>query len=124
MKEREDRIETPEGTLTASRLMDKFLFSGPMQHRLIGKLSGGEKRRLFLLRILMSEPNVLLLDEPTNDLDLETMAILEDFIDDFQGAIIFVSHDRFFVDRLAKKVFVYEPDGQLRMYMGGKSVIE
>jgi len=87
----------------------------------ISKLSGGEKRRLFLLRILMDAPNVLLLDEPTNDLDLQTMAILEDFIDRFNGAIIFVSHDRFFVDRLAKKVFVYEEGGRLRQYPGGYS---
>ena len=115
-------ITLADGTrLSATQLMERFLFPADLQWTEISRLSGGEKRRLFLLRILMSEPNVLLLDEPTNDLDLETMAILEDFIDDFQGAIIFVSHDRFFVDRLAKKVFVYEPDGQLRMYMGGYS---
>ena len=115
-------ITLADGTrLSATQLMERFLFPADLQWTEISRLSGGEKRRMFLLRILMSEPNVLLLDEPTNDLDLETMAILEDFIDDFQGAIIFVSHDRFFVDRLAKKVFVYEPDGQLRMYMGGYS---
>ncbi len=115
-------ITLADGTrLSATQLMERFLFPADLQWTEISRLSGGEKRRLFLLRILMSEPNVLLLDEPTNDLDLETMVILEDFIDDFQGAIIFVSHDRFFVDRLAKKVFVYEPDGQLRMYMGGYS---
>ena len=115
-------ITLADGTrLSATQLMERFLFPADLQWTEISRLSGGEKRRLFLLRILMSEPNVLLLDEPTNDLDLETMAILDDFIDDFQGAIIFVSHDRFFVDRLAKKVFVYEPDGQLRMYMGGYS---
>lgn len=115
-------ITLADGTrLSATQLMERFLFPADLQWTEISRLSGGEKRRLFLLRILMSEPNVLLLDQPTNDLDLETMAILEDFIDDFQGAIIFVSHDRFFVDRLAKKVFVYEPDGQLRMYMGGYS---
>ena len=97
------------------------MFPGNLQWTPIARLSGGEKRRLYLLRILMEEPNVLLLDEPTNDLDLETMAVLENFIDDFRGAIVFVSHDRFFVDRLAEKVFVYEDDGSLTMYSGGYS---
>ena len=105
--------------ISASQLMERFLFPGSLQWTPIARLSGGEKRRLYLLRILMEAPNVLLLDEPTNDLDLETMAVLEQFIDDFDGAILFVSHDRFFVDRLADKVFVYEPDGSLRMYPGG-----
>ena len=115
-------ITLADGTkISASQLMERFLFPGDLQWAPIAKLSGGEKRRLFLLRILMSEPNVLLLDEPTNDLDLETMAILEDFIDQFNGAILFVSHDRFFIDRLAKRVFVYEPDGSLRQYTGGYS---
>ncbi len=107
--------------LSASQLMELFLFPSDLQWTPIAKLSGGEKRRLFLLRILMSEPNVLLLDEPTNDLDIQTLGILEDFIDQFQGAIIFVSHDRFFVDRLAQKVFVYQKDGSLRQYVGGYS---
>ena len=107
--------------ISASQLMERFLFDGNLQWNFISQLSGGEKRRLFLLRILMEAPNVLLLDEPTNDLDLETMAVLESFIDDFSGAIIFVSHDRFFVDRLADKVFVYETDGNLKMYAGGYS---
>ena len=107
--------------ISAKELMERFLFPGELQWTPIARLSGGEKRRLFLLRILMEEPNVLLLDEPTNDLDLETMSVLESFIDDFRGAIIFVSHDRFFVDRLADKVFVYQPDGSLRMYAGGYS---
>ena len=106
-------------TISASQLMERFLFPGNLQWTPIARLSGGEKRRLYLLRILMESPNVLLLDEPTNDLDLETMAVLESFIDDFTGAIIFVSHDRFFVDRLADKCFVYEPGGALRMYPGG-----
>jgi ATP-binding cassette subfamily F protein uup len=101
--------------------MERFLFPGSLQWTPIARLSGGEKRRLYLLRILMESPNVLLLDEPTNDLDLETMAVLESFIDDFNGAIILVSHDRFFVDRLADKCFVYEPGGELRMYPGGYS---
>ncbi len=108
-------------TISASQLMERFLFPGSLQWTPIARLSGGEKRRLYLLRILMESPNVLLLDEPTNDLDLETMAVLESFIDDFSGAILIVSHDRFFVDRLADKCFVYEPGGELRMYPGGYS---
>ena len=108
-------------TISASQLMERFLFPGSLQWTPIARLSGGEKRRLYLLRILMESPNVLLLDEPTNDLDLETMAVLESFIDDFNGAILIVSHDRFFVDRLADKSFVYEPGGELRMYPGGYS---
>ena len=108
-------------TISASQLMERFLFPGSLQWTPIARLSGGEKRRLYLLRILMESPNVLLLDEPTNDLDLETMAVLESFIDDFNGAILIVSHDRFFVDRLADKSFVYKPGGELRMYPGGYS---
>ena len=121
VKEQGDRIETPEGTLTDSRLMDKFLFSGPMQHRLIGRLSGGEKRRLFLLGILASAPNVLLLDEPTNDLDIPTMTVLEDYLETFPGAIIAVSHDRYFLDRLCVRVFAVEPGGTVKQYVGGYS---
>ncbi len=119
VKEQGDRIETPEGTLTASKLMDKFLFSGPMQHRLIGKLSGGERRRLFLLGILTSAPNVLLLDEPTNDLDIPTMTVLEEYLLTFPGAIIAVSHDRYFLDKLCKRIFAVEPGGTVRQYPGG-----
>jgi ABC transport system ATP-binding/permease protein len=122
IKEAAYYITLADGTrLSASQLMETFLFPSDLQWAPIARLSGGEKRRLFLLRILMDAPNVLLLDEPTNDLDLQTMAILEDFIDRFNGAIIFVSHDRFFVDRLAKKVFVYEEGGHLRQYSGGYS---
>ena len=119
VKEQGDRIETPEGMMTASRLMDTFLFSGALQHRLIGKLSGGEKRRLFLLGILASAPNVLLLDEPTNDLDIPTMTVLENYLETFPGAIIAVSHDRYFLDRLCTRIFAVEPGGQVRQYPGG-----
>ncbi|WP_028129236.1 ABC-F family ATP-binding cassette domain-containing protein [Selenomonas sp. AE3005] len=120
VKEAAHFITLADGTrISASQLMERFLFPGDLQWTPIARLSGGEKRRLYLLRVLMEEPNVLLLDEPTNDLDLETMAVLENFIDDFAGAIIFVSHDRFFVDRLADKVFAYEDGGRLRMYSGG-----
>ena len=122
IKEVAHHITLADGTqLSASQLMERFLFPGTLQWTPISKLSGGEKRRLFLLRVLMSSPNVLLLDEPTNDLDLQTMSILEEFIDNFNGAIIFVSHDRFFIDRLADKVFVYQQDGSLRHYPGGYS---
>ena len=122
IQEAAHHITLADGTrVSASQLMERFLFPGNLQWTPIARLSGGEKRRLYLLRILMEEPNVLLLDEPTNDLDLETMAVLENFIDDFRGAIVFVSHDRFFVDRLAEKVFVYEDDGRLTMYSGGYS---
>ncbi len=122
IKEAANYITLTDGSqITASQLMERFLFDGTLQWTPIARLSGGEKRRLYLLRILMTAPNVLLLDEPTNDLDLQTMAILEEFIDKFDGAIIFVSHDRFFVDRLADKVFVYGRDGQLQQYPGGYS---
>lgn len=106
--------------LSAGQLMERFLFPPDLQYTEISRLSGGEKRRLYLLRVLMEAPNVLLLDEPTNDLDLETMGILENFIEDFNGAIIFVSHDRFFTDRMAKKVFVYTGrHGEIESYVGG-----
>ena len=115
-------ITLADGTrLSASQLMERFLFPGTLQWTPIERLSGGEKRRLYLLRILMESPNVLLLDEPTNDLVLETMAVLEDFIDKFQGLVVFVSHDRFFVDRIATRVFVYEDGGRLHPYIGGYS---
>lgn len=119
VKEFGDRIETPEGVLTASKLMENFLFSGPLQHRLISRLSGGEKRRLFLLGILASAPNVLLLDEPTNDLDIPTMTVLENYLQSFPGAIIAVSHDRYFLDKLCNRIFAVEPGGLVRQYPGG-----
>lgn len=113
------QTETPEGTLTASQMLEKFLFPGAMQHAPVGRLSGGEKRRLYLLCILMTAPNILLLDEPTNDLDIQTLTILEDYLDSFPGAVISVSHDRYFLDRTAEHVFVFEPDGTLTPYLGG-----
>ena len=119
VKEQGDRIETPDGMMTASRLMEKFLFPGPLQHRLIGRLSGGEKRRLFLLGILASAPNVLLLDEPTNDLDIATMTALESYLETFPGAVVAVPHDRYFLDRLCRRIFAVEPGGQVREYPGG-----
>lgn len=122
IREEANFITLADGTkLSASQLMERFLFSPELQWTHIGRLSGGEKRRLFLLRVLMSAPNVLLLDEPTNDLDLDTMGILESFIEDFNGAIVFVSHDRFFVDRMAKKVFAFENGRLTGPHMGGYS---
>lgn len=122
IKETAHFITLADGTkLSASQLMEKFLFSGDLQWTYIGKLSGGEKRRLYLLKILIDEPNILLLDEPTNDLDMQTLSILEDFIDNFNGAIIFVSHDRYFIDRLAQKSFIFEGDGKIRISNGGYS---
>ena len=97
------------------------MFSGGQQHSIIGSLSGGEKRRLYLLGVLMADVNVLLLDEPTNDLDIQTLQILEDFIDHFAGPVITVSHDRYFLDRVAQKIFAFEGNGQVVIYTGNYS---
>ena len=121
VKERGDRIETQEGFLTASKLMELFLFPGDLQHRQISKLSGGEKRRLFLLGILASQPNVLLLDEPTNDLDIPTLQVLENYLETFPGAIIAVSHDRYFLDRVCRRTFAVMPGGEVKEFKGGYS---
>lgn len=113
-----DRIETGEGTFSASQMMERFLFDGALQHTLIGRLSGGERRRLFLLRILMGAPNVLLLDEPTNDLDIDTLTILEEYLQTFPGVVLTVSHDRYFLDKIADSIFEVIGDGQVRIYSG------
>ena len=112
-------IDTPEGKVTASKMLEKFLFSGEDQYGLIGKLSGGEKRRLHLCRVLMGAPNVLILDEPTNDLDIATLTILESYLDTFQGIVITVSHDRYFLDRIVRRIFAFEENGQIVQYEGG-----
>lgn len=113
-------VKTADGSsITASALLERFLFPGEMQYSRIEKLSGGEKRRLYLLRILMEAPNVLLLDEPTNDLDIATLTILEDYLDHFDGIVITVSHDRYFLDRIVQRIFAYEGDGILSQYEGG-----
>jgi len=109
------------GTISAAQLLERFLFPPSQQWTPIAKLSGGEKRRLFLLRVLMSAPNVLLLDEPTNDLDVQTLAVLEDYLDDFSGAVIAVSHDRYFLDRLSEKIFAFEDGGKITQYAGNYS---
>ena len=100
-------------------IRDRFLFDGTMQWTPVGKLSGGERRRLYLLRVLMGAPNVLVLDEPTNDLDIQTLAILEDYLDSFDGIVIAVSHDRYFLERLATRIFAFEGQGHLQQYEGG-----
>jgi ATP-binding cassette subfamily F protein uup len=119
VKEGSDFITTEDGTkVSASQMLEKFLFPPAVQWTLIGKLSGGEKRRLHLLRVLMEAPNVLLLDEPTNDLDIETLTILEDYIEEFSGAVVVVSHDRYFLDKIVDKVFVFEGEGKIVQYTG------
>lgn len=113
-------IRQPDGSLiTASAMLERFLFPGDMQYAVIKKLSGGEKRRLYLLRILMEAPNVLFLDEPTNDLDITTLTILEDYLDHFDGIVAVVSHDRYFLDRVVRRIFAYEENGRLVQYEGG-----
>lgn len=112
-------IETPEGKVTAARMLEKFLFAGEDQYGLIGKLSGGEKRRLYLCKVLMEAPNVLILDEPTNDTDITTLRILEDYLDNFPGIVIVVSHDRYFLDRTVRRIFSFEGNGILKQSEGG-----
>lgn len=122
IKEGGENIPTEDGyNITASQLAERFLFDGTMQYTPIEKLSGGERRRLHLLRILMESPNVLILDEPTNDLDIETLKILEDFLDEFLGVVIIVSHDRYFLDRICNKIFSYEGNGVVKQYVGNYS---
>lgn len=122
IKEGGEWIPTDDGSkISASQLAERFLFDGTMQYTMIEKLSGGERRRLHLLRVLMEAPNVLILDEPTNDLDIETLKILEDFIDEFVGVVIVVSHDRYFLDRICNKIFSFENKGLINIYNGNYS---
>ena len=115
-------VTTNEGVqITAGKMLERFLFEPAAQYAVIGNLSGGERRRLYLLRILMGSPNVLLLDEPTNDLDIPTLVALEEYLDDFAGALIVVSHDRYFLDRTIENVFRFEPGGHVREYAGDYS---
>ncbi|MDZ8029322.1 MAG: ABC-F family ATP-binding cassette domain-containing protein [Nostoc sp. DedQUE11] len=123
IKEEGEFVKITDGTqITASQMLERFLFPGNQQYAPIHKLSGGEKRRLFLLRVLMSAPNVLILDEPTNDLDVQTLAVLEDYLEDFVGCVIVVSHDRYFLDRTIDTIFSFEEGGNLRQYPGNYSV--
>ncbi|UBF27649.1 ABC-F family ATP-binding cassette domain-containing protein [Kovacikia minuta CCNUW1] len=116
-------VKTSDGSvITASQMLERFLFPPNQQYAPIHKLSGGEKRRLFLLHVLMGAPNVLILDEPTNDLDVQTLAVLEDYLEDFNGCVIVVSHDRYFLDRSVETIFAFESGGTLRQYPGNYSV--
>lgn len=121
VREGAEVIHTPTGTISASQMLERFLFPSNMHYALIEKLSGGEKRRLYLLRILMEAPNVLFLDEPTNDLDIETLTILEDYLDHFAGIVVTVSHDRYFLDRIVRRIFAFEENGTITQYEGGYS---
>lgn len=121
IKETAEYVRTTDGTITASQMLERFLFDKTMQWSVIEKLSGGEKRRLYLLKILMSAPNILILDEPTNDLDIQTLTILEDYLDSFDGIVITVSHDRYFLDRIVRRIFAFQEDGKIRQFEGGYS---
>ncbi|MGF1589973.1 MAG: ABC-F family ATP-binding cassette domain-containing protein [Pleurocapsa sp.] len=123
IKEVAEVVTTADGNkITASQMLEKFLFPPEQQYAPIHKLSGGEKRRLFLLQVLMEAPNVLILDEPTNDLDVQTLAILEDYLENFNGCVIVVSHDRYFLDRTVEFILAIEPEGEVRLYPGNYSV--
>ena len=112
-------VHTADGIVTASAMCERFLFDKTMQYARIGKLSGGEKRRLYLLKVLMESPNVLVMDEPTNDLDIETLQVLEDYLDGFEGIVITVSHDRYFLDRTCRRLFSFEGNGRIEQNEGG-----
>lgn len=114
-------VQTSDGSVSASMMLERFLFNATLQYSLIEKLSGGEKRRLYLLKVLMEAPNILILDEPTNDLDIQTLAILEEYLEKFPGILITVSHDRYFLDKVVDRIFAFEGDGVLRQYEGGYS---
>ncbi|MGV3487464.1 MAG: ATP-binding cassette domain-containing protein, partial [Tuberibacillus sp.] len=119
IKDVAEAIQTLDGHwITAEQMLERFLFPRDVQWTYIRRLSGGEKRRLYLLRTLMTEPNVLLLDEPTNDLDVQTLTILEDFLDQFPGVVITVSHDRYFLDRVVDHLIAFEGDGRIRQFAG------
>lgn len=119
IKNTAEYVRTEDGLISASVMLERFLFPASQQYSPIGSLSGGEKRRLNLLRVLMDAPNVLILDEPTNDLDTQTLAILEDYLDHYDGIVITVSHDRYFLDRIVRRIFSFEGDGVIRQYEGG-----
>ena len=120
IQETSNHIETTQRSYTAASMLERFLFPRSMHHTTIERLSGGEKRRLYLLKVLMQAPNVLFLDEPTNDLDIATLQILEDYLDEFNGAVVVVSHDRYFLDRICDKLFVFQ-NGNIVQHIGGYS---
>ena len=119
IKDTAEYVRTEDGLVSASAMLERFLFPPEQQYSPIGKLSGGERRRLNLLRVLMEAPNVMILDEPTNDLDTETLAILEDYLDNYDGIVVTVSHDRYFLDRIARRIFAFEGNGKITQYEGG-----
>ena len=119
IKDTAEYVRTEEGLVSASSMLERFLFPAEQQYSPIGKLSGGEKRRLNLLRVLMEAPNVMILDEPTNDLDTETLTILEDYLDNYEGIVVTVSHDRYFLDRIVRRTFAFEGNGKITQYEGG-----
>lgn len=119
IREKAEYIQTKEGLVSASQMLERFLFSPDMQYTPVARLSGGERRRLYLLKVLMGAPNVLVLDEPTNDLDIPTLTILEDYLDSFAGIVIAVSHDRYFLDNVVDRIFAFEEGGLLEQYEGG-----
>lgn len=119
IKDVAEYVQTEDGSISASQMLERFLFEGKEQYGLLKKLSGGERRRLNLLKVLMGAPNVLILDEPTNDLDITTLTILEDYLDRFPGIVIMVSHDRYFLDRTVRRIFAFEENGMIRQYEGG-----
>ena len=121
VKEVGEYVETAGGAVTAAQMLERFLFDGVMQWSLIGKLSGGERRRLHLLRVLMAAPNILILDEPTNDLDIQILTVLEDYLDSFEGIVLTVSHDRYFLDRIVSRIFAFEDNYHIQQYEGGYS---
>lgn len=121
IKDTAEYVQTEDGSVSASMMLERFLFDATLQYSLIEKLSGGEKRRLYLLKVLMEAPNILILDEPTNDLDIQTLAILEDYLERFPGILLMVSHDRYFLDKTAERLFAFEGEGKLRQYEGGYS---
>lgn len=122
IKEAAEVIHTTDGkTISASQMLERFLFEPHTHGTPLSKLSGGERRRLYLLRILMGEPNVLLLDEPTNDLDTQTLTVLEDYLEEFPGVVLTVSHDRYFLDKIAEELFVFEGNGNVRIFFGSYS---
>ncbi|MDE7139130.1 MAG: ABC-F family ATP-binding cassette domain-containing protein [Ruminococcus sp.] len=121
IRETADNIQTSEGTVTASKMLERFLFTSELQWNRIEKLSGGERKRLYLLKVLMTAPNVLLLDEPTNDLDIATLTILEDYLENFNGAVVAISHDRYFLDKMSTEIWELTGNGEVRRYNGNYS---
>ena len=119
IKDEAEYVQTEDGVVTAAKMLENFLFNGELQYSRLEKLSGGERRRLYLCKVLMGAPNVLILDEPTNDLDISTLQILEDYLDRFQGIVIVVSHDRYFMDRVVRRIFSFEEGGVLCQHEGG-----